>query len=56
LDYLRSVCLMKLGEKSEAIKAARQDFLCNKSNRQNSLILLRALGDDFVERIQNSKS
>jgi len=48
LDYLRSICLMKLGKKIEAIKAARQDLVCNKCNRENSLNLLRALGDDFT--------
>lgn len=46
LDYLRSICLMGLGEHHEAIKSARQDYLCNSSNRENSLAILQALGDE----------
>lgn len=46
LDYLRSICLMGLGEHREAIKSARQDYLCNASNRENSLAILQALGDE----------
>lgn len=45
LDYLRSICLMGLGEHRQAIQAARQDYLCNKPNRENTAVLLRALGE-----------
>ncbi len=48
LDYLRSICMMKLGERGEAIKAARQDYFCNPSNRENALTLLKSLRDDFT--------
>ena len=47
LDYLRSICLLGLGEHREAIKSARQDYLCNPSNKENSLELLKALGNDL---------
>jgi len=43
LDYLRSICLMKMGKMTEAIQAAQQDFLCNESNRENSIKLLKIL-------------
>ncbi len=46
LDYMRSICLTGLGEHREAIKAARQDYLYNSSNRENSLAILQALGDE----------
>lgn len=47
LDYLRCICLLGLGEHREATKSARQDYLCNPSNQENSLELLKALGDDL---------
>lgn len=46
LDYLRAICMTGLGEHREAIKAARQDYLCNLRNRKKSLALLQALGDE----------
>lgn len=50
LDYLKAVCLTGLGEHRPAIEAARQDYHCNPSNRENAAGLLRILGDDSIPR------
>jgi len=48
LDYLLALCLMELGEYRQAIRAAKQDYLLNPSNRERSTALLTALGDDLA--------
>lgn len=50
LHYLRSICLSGLGHNREAIKEARQDFICNPDNRENAGRLLQAMDDPFPTR------
>ena len=43
LEYLRAVCLSRMGRNDEAVIAARQDQLCNPQNRARSAALLEAM-------------
>lgn len=44
LDYLRSLCLLGLGQNQSALRAAHQDFIFNPANRDRSGRLLEAMG------------
>ena len=43
LEYLKALCLLKLGRPREALIWARQDNHCNPENRENSTPLIRRL-------------
>jgi hypothetical protein len=43
LDYLKAICLARLGKYGEALLFARQDRDCNPTNRENSVILIQQL-------------
>ena len=48
LDYVRAICLFRMGRHAQASTAARADWVHNPSNRKQSEALLQALHESVA--------